>query len=265
MNIAGLLAAGLGIVLVDLALSSDNALVIGAAASRLPAQQQRVAILWGGVGAVIFRILLTSVSTELLQVPLLQVLGGLVVLVIAIRLAMPDGGGKPRWQSRDERMRSAVLTIMVADITMSLDNILAIGALAAGNIALLAGGLVVSMLLLFVASAVVAVLIRRLWFLLDLAVLILGWTAARMIVQDQWLAAQIQALHLPTLGQTLLQGLIYGLCFAIVVVADVRFRLIPLYRRRAARSMAPATERESPGESTGAATGSRRQRRSQPN
>jgi YjbE family integral membrane protein len=243
MNIFGLLAAGVSIVLVDLALSGDNALVIGAVAARLPPRQQRVAILWGAVGAIIIRLLLTGAATELLRIQLLQVLGGLVVLVIAIRLAMPDGNGKPRWQSKDNQLFSAILTITVADVSMSLDNVLAIGALAAGNLVLLAGGLLVSMALLFVASAVVAVLIGRLWMLMDVAVLVLGWTAANMIVRDPWLMDQIRQLPLSGLGRMLLQGLIYGLCLAIALVATVRFHFLPRLREQAHSRTQPPVDR----------------------
>jgi YjbE family integral membrane protein len=241
MSIFGLLALGAGIVLVDLSLSGDNALVIGAVASRLPPHQQRAAILWGGAGAFFFRFVLAGAATELLRIQLLQVIGGLVVLVIAIRLTMADGDGKPRWQSQGDRMVSAIFTITVADLTMSLDNVLAVGALAAGNLWLLAGGLLLSMTLLFAASAVVALLIRRLWALLDLAVLVLGWTAANMIVRDPWLMSQIQQLRLPGQGPTVLNGLIYALCIAIALVATLRYHFIPrLQERTNTRTQPPA-------------------------
>jgi YjbE family integral membrane protein len=240
MSIFGLLAAGASIVLVDLALSSDNALVIGAVAARLPDRQQRAAILWGGVGAYVFRIVLTGAATEVLRIQLLQVIGGLVVLWIAIRLAMADNDGKPRWQSKGNQMFSAILTITVADVTMSLDNVLAIGALAAGNLVLLSGGLLLSMALLFAASAVVALLIRRLWALLDLAVLVLGWTAANLIVHDPWLMSQAQQLRLPGQGPAVLNGLIYALCIAIALVATLRYHFIPQLQEHAKTRMRPA-------------------------
>ncbi len=241
MSIFGLLAAGAGIVLVDLALSSDNALVIGAVAARLPdRQQQRAAILWGWVGAYIFRLVLTGAATEVLRIQLLQVIGGLIVLVIAVRLAMPNGDGKPRRQIKGTPMFSAIFTIVAADVFTSLDNALAIGALAAGNLLLLAGGLLVSMALLFWASAVVAQLIGRLWALLDLAVLVLGWTAANLIVQDPWLMSQIQQLRLPGQGATVLNWLIYALCIAIALVATLRYHFIPQLQERAKARTQPA-------------------------
>jgi YjbE family integral membrane protein len=239
MNIFSLVAAGLGIVLVDLALSGDNALVIGAAASGLPPRQQRAAILWGGAGALVFRLLLAGIATLLLRIPLLEALGGLVVLGIAIRLATSVGDGKSRVRGRNDQMFSAIVTITVADVTMSLDNVLAVGALAAGNLLLLAGGLILSMALLFVASAVVALLVRRLWMLLDLAVLVLGWTAGNMIVQDPWLKEQIGQLRLGAQGQLWLEWVIYALCFAIALVATLRFHFLPQLKERQRRKAQP--------------------------
>src|SRR5262245_15814091 len=89
----GLLATIGGIILIDIVLSGDNALVIGAAASRLPRGRRFLAILWGGAAAIILRIVLAGVATSLLQVQLLQAIGGAVLMVIAIRLLMPDDDG----------------------------------------------------------------------------------------------------------------------------------------------------------------------------
>jgi len=119
-----------GIVLIDLVLSGDNALVIGAAASRLPRGQRLIAIIWGGVLAVVFRMLLAIVATELLFIPYLRSIGGVILIIIAIRLLIPES---PEQGSRraSARLLPAILTILAADATMSLDNVLAVGALAA--------------------------------------------------------------------------------------------------------------------------------------
>ncbi|GAC1448710.1 MAG: hypothetical protein PVSMB4_06170 [Ktedonobacterales bacterium] len=235
MNVAHLLAAAAGIVLVDLVLSGDNALVIGAAAARLPRRQQRVAIIWGGLGAVIFRIALASIATLLFGIPLVQAIGGVAILVIAIRLLVPedDGGGR-RWRSKSDRMLAAIITIVVADVSMSLDNVLAIGALAAGNIPLLASGLVLSMILLMTASAVVASLIRRFSWLMDVAAIVLGWTAAGLIANDMWLN---QRLH-PTAQQV---SLVYVVCVGVVVVVDLGLRLARRRTRPSGTETAPTT------------------------
>lgn len=229
------IAQGAAIVLIDLVLSGDNALVIGAAAARLPVSQQRRAIIWGGVFALVLRFAMAVAATELLRIPLLSAIGGVIVLAIAVRLALPDNADGPETRRVSARIGGAVLTIVIADVTMSLDNVLAIGALAAGNVLLLAIGLVLSMSLLFVASAVVAVLIRRLWWLLDLAVLVLGWTAAHLIVGDApvmaWLAVHLpasipRALPLAIPGPDL-SWLVYIMCFAVAIIADLWFHFVP--------------------------------------
>src|SRR5215469_13053280 len=165
MNI--FLAAG-GIALIDIILSGDNALVIGAAASRLPRSQRLLAIIWGGVAAVIIRLLLAAVATKLLLIPLLQLIGGIIIFALAVRLLLPeDSAGKSPRRAYDQLL-PATLTILVADVTMSLDNVLAVAALAAGNIVLLIIGLIGSMLLLFVASALIARLMEAFSWLIDL-------------------------------------------------------------------------------------------------
>ena len=227
-----------GIVLIDLVLSGDNALVIGAAASRLPRGQRFVAIIWGGALAVIFRMLLAIVATELLFVPYLRTIGGVILLVIAIRLLFPENpeGHGPR---RASSLLPAILTILAADATMSLDNVLAVGALAHGRIELLVAGLLLSMLLLFVASALIARLIEKLPILMDIAALVLAWTAANLVVEDTPVVGFVHArMTLPDQWQLYLR-LIF---VALVLVADLIIRFVILPRRRAAH---PGAEVES--------------------
>jgi YjbE family integral membrane protein len=175
-----------GIILVDLALSGDNALIIGAAASRLSGRQRTVALIWGGVGAIAARIILTGIASQLLLLPLIQTIGAVVIMVITIRLLIPENAenGGDTGRPRSDRLGAAILTILVADVSMSLDNILAIGALAHGNIPLLAFALLLSMVLLLTASALIARLIARLPWLMDLTALILAYTAANLALQD---------------------------------------------------------------------------------
>lgn len=196
------------IILVDLALSGDNALIIGAAAAGLPRRQRTLAIVAGGGAAAVLRILFAVAATSLLGLPLLSAVGGLALLVIAARLLMGrDADGRERGgdeekrataqASRATRERSfmgALLTILVADVTMSLDNVLAIGGLARGELPLLAVGLALSVGLLLVGSALVAALIARLPWLLDLAALVLGWTAGAMIAHDRYAAPVLHAI-----------------------------------------------------------------------
>lgn len=220
-----------GIVLIDLVLSGDNALVIGAAASRLPRGQRFIAIIWGGALAVIFRMLLAIVATELLFVPYLRTIGGVILLVIAIRLLFPENPDANGPRRASSALLPAILTILAADATMSLDNVLAVGALAHGRIELLVAGLLLSMLLLFVASALIARLIEKLPILMDVAALVLAWTAANLVVEDAPIVGFVRArMTLPDQWQFYLH-LIF---LALVLVADLIIRFVILPHRRAA-------------------------------
>lgn len=222
-----------GIVLVDLVLSGDNALVIGAAAASLPRRQRYTAILTGGIGAVVLRITFTLVAALLLRLPLLQAIGGILLLAIAIKLLLDrehdlregdhtakaetvtQADGKPGAQ---RGFVSALLTIMVADVTMSLDNVLAVAALAKEHIPLLIGGLLLSILILMVGSALVAELINRLPWLLDVAALVLGWTASNMILHDRRLGPILEQ-------QSWTAVVVPVVLLGAILVADVIFRL----------------------------------------
>jgi YjbE family integral membrane protein len=185
-----------GIVLLDLALSGDNALVIGAAAAELPRGQRRVALLVGGAGAIVLRIILAVAATLLLQLPLLQAIGGVILILIAFRLlhereaqrreaaAEAANGEAAASHQAPHSFLGALLLIMVADVTMSLDNVLSVGALASGHVVLLSIGLLISIAILLVGSAIVAELIDRLPWLLDVAAIVLAGTAAHMLLQD---------------------------------------------------------------------------------
>jgi len=220
------------IILIDLVLSGDNALVIGAAAAGLPKRQRWYAIVLGGGGAIILRIAFAFGAALLLRLPLLQAIGGILLLLIAIRLLVGRSKTKHTTSARHAEAAqegrafsmadapakkgfwAALLTILVADVTMSLDNVLAIGALAAGNLPLLAAGLLLSIALLLLGSALIAELIGRLPWLLDVAALVLAWTAAHMILEDIRLAPVLE--HFPWT-----QFALPAVAFAIVIAADI--------------------------------------------
>ena len=221
-----------GIVLVDLVLSGDNALVIGAAAASLPRRQRWTAILAGGVGAIVLRILFTLAAALLLRLPLLQAIGGILLLAIAIKLLLDREHDLAKEKNSESEATasaaiapgsqrgfvSALLTIVVADVTMSLDNVLAVAALASEHIPLLIGGLLLSILLLLLGSALVAELINRLPWLLDVAALVLGWTASNMILHDQRLGPILEQ-------QSWTAIVIPAACLGFILAADIFFRL----------------------------------------
>lgn len=195
-QLAGLLAPVGSIILADLVLSGDNALVIGAAAAGLEKRTRWWAILLGGGSAVILRIAFTILAAFLLEIPLLQTIGGLILIYIAIKLLFekeekedPEHHEAEIQASQSKKKGksffNALITILVADVTMSLDNVLAVGALSHGHIGVLIFGLIVSIGFLLLSSAVISAIMSKLPWLIDVASLILAWTAASMILEDQ--------------------------------------------------------------------------------
>ncbi|HEY3218030.1 MAG TPA: YjbE family putative metal transport protein [Candidatus Limnocylindria bacterium] len=178
------LQAILAIVLIDLALSGDNALVIGMAARDLPPEQRRRAIVFGGLGAVVLRVLAASVVVFLLAIPYLQLVAALVLLVIAYRLVHPNEAHGGRTVRAAAGLRAAIVTILLADAAMSLENILGVGAAAHGSIALLAFGLALSIPIVLFGSTLVVSLLTRYPRAIWLGALALIWTAAEMILDE---------------------------------------------------------------------------------
>ncbi len=170
------------IVVIDLVLSGDNAVVIGMAARRLPAEQRRKAIIYGAGGAILLRIIFTVLAALLLDVPLIQGIGGLVLLWIAYSL-LRQGSGEHN-VSEGANLPEAIRTIIVADVIMSLDNILAVGGTAHGDIPLLIFGLLLSMSLIMFGSGLIATLMNRLPWLVYLGAAVLIYTAGEMIFSD---------------------------------------------------------------------------------
>jgi YjbE family integral membrane protein len=225
------LAPILGIVLIDLVLSGDNAVVIGAVAATVSPHQRLVAIVLGGSGAIVLRILFALAAIRLLQMPYLGVVGGIILLVIAIHLLInratilsrskhdtPPAGEQeqthvPVDQPASKGLFVAVGTILLADVVMSLDNVLAIAGLARGNLLVLMAGLALSITILLMGSALVAMLIARLPWLLDLACLVIGWTAANVFLADDTLLPVFQ--HFPWVNVVA-----YVVVMVIVLVAD---------------------------------------------
>jgi YjbE family integral membrane protein len=193
-----LLSRVLGIVVIDLVLSGDNAVVIGLAARRLGPRDRRRAIFWGGVGAIGLRVLFTALTAVLLGIPALQFLGGLLLVWIAFKLLREEPAAERGEGVREgETLVDAVRTIVLADVIMSLDNILAVGGVAHGDLALLLFGLGLSMPLILFGSGLVALLTERLPWLVYVGSGVLVWTAADMMAEDMLLGAYIPHLGTP--------------------------------------------------------------------
>ncbi len=172
------------IVVIDLSLAGDNALVIALAVRSLPRREQRLGRLWGTIAAVGLRIVFIALVSLLLQIPLLQLAGGLVLLWIAIRLVRPGASGEGDVRRHGSSLREAIWIIVVADVTMSLDNVLAVAAAARGDFFLIAFGIGLSLPLVVWGSGLLARLMARHVWIIWLGGGILGFVAGEMMTDD---------------------------------------------------------------------------------
>ena len=187
------------IMLINLILSGDNAVVIALACRGLPVHQRKWGIILGAVVAILMRIAFTVVATQLLSYPWLMVIGSLLLFWIAIQLLVEDGEEKDIKESAS--IMGAVQTIAIADLVMSLDNVVAIAAAAKGNWSLILIGLATSMPLIIFGATLVMWLLTKMPVLVWAGAALLGWIAGELIVSDpgvlglvksfmpQWLAA----------------------------------------------------------------------------
>jgi len=193
----------------NLLLSGDNAVVIALAVRALPRRMRLLGQIWGTIGAVVLRFLFVGIVTALLQIPLLRLIGSLLLLWIAVRLVRPneEAGSTGRhgtsfWES--------VWIIIVADITMSLDNVLAVAAAAHGNMPLILIGIGMSIPIVVCGSGLLASLMNRYAWIIWVGGGILGYVAGDMMLEDpivaSWLGRLGPALEYPVplaLGGTL--------------------------------------------------------------
>jgi YjbE family integral membrane protein len=180
--------AVLQIVVIDMLLGGDNAVVIALACRKLPNTQRMQGVLWGTVGAIALRVVLIAFAVTLLDVPFLKLVGGLLLLWIGVRLMLPDADGHANVEASDT-LWAAVRTIVVADAVMSLDNVIAIAGAAeqadpGHRLALVVFGLVVSVPIIVWGSTLVLKLLDRLPVLVTLGAGLLGWIAGGLMVHD---------------------------------------------------------------------------------
>jgi YjbE family integral membrane protein len=198
----------LQIIGVNIILSGDNAVVIALAARSLPREQQKQAVIWGSGAAVVMRIALTIVAVELLRLPYLKFVGAALLLWIGIQLLLPEEetGGEGDGAGATAGMLAAIRTILIADLVMSLDNVIAVAAAAKGSIVLLTLGLVISIPLVIFGSTVLMRFMERWPVIITVGGGLLGWVAGEMAVTDpavkDWIDANAAWLHYaaPVLG-----------------------------------------------------------------
>jgi YjbE family integral membrane protein len=189
--------AALGsIILTNIVLSGDNAVVIALAARSLPPVQQRKAIFWGSAAAIILRIVLTLVAVKLLALPYLKIIGALLLFWIGVQLLLEEEEEiEDGVDAEPKGMGAAVRTILIADLVMSLDNVLAVAAAAKDSVTLLVLGLGISIPLIIFGSTLLLKLMERFPIIITLGGALLGYLAGEMLVTDpaisQWLGAPV--------------------------------------------------------------------------
>ncbi len=214
-------SALLAIILIDLVLAGDNAIVIALAARNLPPHLQKKAIIWGTVGAIVVRSVMTVGVVWLLKVPGLMLVGGLGLLWIAYKL-LADQGDKAHDGPVVSSFWGAMKTIMIADAVMGVDNVLGVAGAAQGSFDLVIIGLLVSVPIVVFGSALMLKLVERFPIIMHVGAAVLALTAAKMIVSEPWLDAVYGGPASMSAAETLhtaAQWATYALAVAGVLVA----------------------------------------------
>src|SRR6267143_103588 len=167
---------------VNIILSGDNAVVIALAARSLPRKQQTQAIIWGSGAAIVMRILLTLFAVALLTLPWLKIIGSLLLFWIGVKLLVPEDDDAEIEAS--DQLLSAIKTILVADLVMSLDNVIAVAAAAGGSVLLLILGLAISIPLVIFGATLLLKLMERFPVIITIGGALIGWVAGEMLVTD---------------------------------------------------------------------------------
>ncbi len=183
--------AALGsIILANVLLSGDNAVVIALAARGLPPEQQTKAIVGGSAAAIVMRIALTLLAVEMLKWPWLKIVGGLLLVYIGVTLMLEDGNEEGGGGHHHMSFMAAIKTILVADLVMSLDNVLAVAAAAKGNTVLLVLGLGISIPLIVFGSTLLLKVMERFPIIITLGAALLGFLAGEMLLTDPAITAR---------------------------------------------------------------------------
>jgi YjbE family integral membrane protein len=213
----------LKIIGVNIILSGDNAVVIALAARSLPAKQQKAAVLWGSGAAVVMRIVLTIFAVALLTLPWLKLIGSLLLFWIGVKLLIPEDGDENI--SASDNLMAAIRTILIADLVMSIDNVIAVAAAAQGSYTLLVLGLAISIPLVIFGSTLLLTLMERWPVIITIGGGLLGFVAGEMLVTDpvlkDWLGGlgvAFDAEGKPRVGGLSLE-VICGLAGAVIVIA----------------------------------------------
>lgn len=183
------------IIVIDLLLSGDNAVVIALACRNLPEAQRKKGIMYGVAGAIGLRVVLTFFAVSLLSLPYLKLVGALLLIWIGIKLLLPEDDHDENNIKADTHLWGAVKTIIIADFVMSLDNVLGVAGAAHGNAMLLIFGLLVSIPMIAWSSQLVLKLIDRFPFIINVGGALLGYVAGEMLVSEALFKSVLEAMH----------------------------------------------------------------------
>jgi len=206
---------------VNIVLSGDNAVVIALAARSLPPKQQKQAILWGAGAAVLLRVVLTIFAVALLKLSWLKIVGSLLLFWIGIKLLVPEEDNEDIDAS--DNLMAAIKTILIADLVMSLDNVIAVAAAAGGSTMLLIIGLAVSIPLVVYGATLLVTLMEKYPVIITIGAGLIGFVAGEMIVTDPALSNWMEGIGIqyndgnPTIGEIKL-ALVFGVIGAALVV-----------------------------------------------
>lgn len=196
----------LSIVLIDLVLGGDNAILIALATRNLVGTQRKKAIFWGVLGAVAVRSLLTIIAVYLLKIPLIQLIGGVLLIWIAYKL-LADNSEHDENVNSGNNLRDAIKTIIIADMLMGIDNVLAIAGAAHGNILLVILGLFISIPIIVWGSSIILKFINKFPIIIYIGAAVIAYTAGSMIVEDSFIHENV-ILSIPVLEWIIPIGII---------------------------------------------------------
>ena len=191
MDASTFLIAVAQIIMIDILLGGDNAVVIALACRRLPEAQRAKGIFWGVVGAIAVRIVLIFFALQLLALPYLKLVGAALLLWIGVKLLLPEDDDAHEGMAASDNLWGAVRTVIVADVVMSLDNVIAVAGAAHGDITLVVFGILVSVPIIVWGSRFVLKLMDRFPVVITLGGALLGWIAGGMAVSDGAVTAHL--------------------------------------------------------------------------
>src|SRR4051812_27889555 len=227
----------LKIIGVNVILSGDNAVVIALAARSLPPAQQKKAVFWGAGAAILLRILLTLFAVALLTLPWLKLVGSLLLFWIGVKLLIPEDGDDNIQAS--EHLVTAIKTILIADLVMSLDNVIAVAAAASGSVGLLVLGLAISIPLVIFGATLLIKLMERYPIIITAGAGLIGWVAGEMLVADVALKGWLEGMGVQYKGE---HPQVAGVSLEIIAAVVGFITVVALGKWLGSRKSQPAPE-----------------------